>query len=454
MNTVVVLGASYGGAHAGHLLAAKLPSNWRVILIDRNTHFNHLYVLPRYAVIPNHEHKAFIPYKSILHNASDSPRHLFLHAQVTALHEHSVTLSRSFPEYGIYGKELKFDYAVYALGSHLPAPIDLWGPVGDDASKDIERGTKPGAIDWLRRYRGKIEKASNILVVGGGALGIQYATDIAEVFPSKHVTLLHSRKRLLPRFDERMHDEILSSMSSMNISTILGERLDLSWPGKIQVNSKGVTERTVRTLSGREVKADLIMLCTGQTPNTSSLRDLSPDSIVVDGPSKGMIRVNRYLQVSVPAPSTTDSKTHDIDSQLSQLSLEPSPESKEKEEVEGENEVEDDEPKLEAIYPHIFAIGDAADAFGAINAGHNAYFQGELAAKNMLKMIESEDPSKVELDRYAPGPPAIKVSLGLTKSLFEFNDVIGKKTDAAEDLDAPLIWKFFGVEPTEEVMHA
>lgn len=26
-------------------------------------------------------------------------------------------------------------------------------------------------------------------------------------------------------------------------------------------------------------------------------------------------------------------------------------------------------------YPHIFAIGDAADAFGAIPAGHNAYTQ-------------------------------------------------------------------------------
>lgn len=26
-------------------------------------------------------------------------------------------------------------------------------------------------------------------------------------------------------------------------------------------------------------------------------------------------------------------------------------------------------------YPHIFAIGDAADAFGAIPAGHNAFAQ-------------------------------------------------------------------------------
>ena len=28
-----------------------------------------------------------------------------------------------------------------------------------------------------------------------------------------------------------------------------------------------------------------------------------------------------------------------------------------------------------AAYPHIFAVGDVADAFGAIAAGHNAYSQ-------------------------------------------------------------------------------
>lgn len=31
--------------------------------------------------------------------------------------------------------------------------------------------------------------------------------------------------------------------------------------------------------------------------------------------------------------------------------------------------------ELGTPYPHIFVVGDAADAFGAINAGHTAYFQ-------------------------------------------------------------------------------
>ena len=38
--TVVVLGASYGGARAARLLSLSLPAGWRLIVIDRNSHMN------------------------------------------------------------------------------------------------------------------------------------------------------------------------------------------------------------------------------------------------------------------------------------------------------------------------------------------------------------------------------------------------------------------------------
>lgn len=138
------------------------------------------------------------------------------------MHDRYITLSKSFPEYGIEGRgerepRLEFDYLVYALGSHLPTPINLWGPVGDeDAEVDsltasppssstpkqeqedlsssspsaslpppppsspsppsltpIQRGTKQGGITWLNRFRDRLERAASVLVVGGGALGIR-----------------------------------------------------------------------------------------------------------------------------------------------------------------------------------------------------------------------------------------------------------------------------------------
>lgn len=35
----------------------------------------------------------------------------------------------------------------------------------------------------------------------------EYATDIAEMYPNARVTLLHSRTRLMPRFEGALHGE-------------------------------------------------------------------------------------------------------------------------------------------------------------------------------------------------------------------------------------------------------
>lgn len=165
-----------------------------------------MYALPRFAVVPGHEHEAFIPYQPMLPRTDDptsAAQSIILHAHVTSLTPNSVTLSRAFPEHGIHepAKKLDFDYVIYALGSHLPAPINLWDPLGDnpgvlavtkglvrDAGKCQPRtgsyqGTKLEGIDWLRMYRRRIEKASSILVVGGGPLGVRECPLCTHILP-------------------------------------------------------------------------------------------------------------------------------------------------------------------------------------------------------------------------------------------------------------------------------
>ena len=51
----------------------------------------------------------------------------------------------------------------------------------------------------------------------------------------------------------------MSSLSEMNIKAILGERLDLSAPPKVIHNPDGTTERVVRTQSGKELHAGLVV---------------------------------------------------------------------------------------------------------------------------------------------------------------------------------------------------
>ncbi|KAJ3758867.1 hypothetical protein EV360DRAFT_43030 [Lentinula raphanica] len=448
MKTVLVLGGAYAGARAVQILSKGLPKRWRIILVDRNTHINHVYVFPRLAVLPGHEHKGFIPFHKLLD--PNRTRDLCLHATVRSVHPSYVVLDRSFPEKGIHTPEIHFDYLIYALGSTLPAPLDLWGshPHSDRVSSPAKGhvsgskpygGTKREGIAWLKAHQEVIEASESILVVGGGALGIQFATDIAAIHPGKRITLLHSRPRLLPRFDERMHTEIFETLLALDIQVILGDRLDIQSIAEglnTKLNEK--SQCIAQTVKGREVAADLLLLCTGQKPNTQFLSKMDPRCI---NPHDGLAHVLRTMQLGT-IPTTRIHRRSD----------------------------------KTTPYPNIFVAGDSADAFGAIPAGHTAYYQGEVAARNVLRLIQRSDRmnhSRIQaqetedsifseetdldgpLEHYTPGLPAIKISLGLTKAAYQANGIVRTSDDGVPDLNAAAIWGFFGFEvERDEDMYA
>ncbi|QRW10316.1 apoptosis-inducing factor 2 [Ceratobasidium sp. AG-Ba] len=422
----MVMGASYGGAGAIKILASGLPNNYRLVVLERNSHANHLYVLPRYAVVAGHEDKAFVPYVGLFGSDNQPSRHVVVHGTITRLQRNSVAyMPAEYEEGNGQGEEvLDFEYAIYALGARLPAPIDLWAAssVFDEPitpgklfnSQSVPQpfglrqlGTKQAGIEWLKKAQRRLESVRSVLVVGGGALGIQFATDLKELYPSKSVTLLHSRERLLPRFSVRMHDEINKTMSDLGVNMLLGQRLDIrtTLPENTEYNENG--ERVVRTVSGRVIAADLVLLCTGQYPNTDLIGSFAPD--VVD-PRTGLVRVSSTLQLAVSREQGGD-----------QMVIR-----------EGDQDLS-----------HIFAIGDAADAFGAIKAGHTAWFQGEVAAKNILSLIKSKSS---QLEKYKPGSPSIKVTLGMKRYVIENgpNEEIKVGEDGHQDLSATSVWAFWG----------
>ena len=96
-----------------------------------------------------------------------------------------------------------------------------------------------------------------------------------------------------------------------------------------------------------------------------------------------------------PSPDHDSSLPSELD--LNQLDLRE--ESPALETLEGEYSVDmtaqaADEGELEILpetpFPHIFVVGDCADAFGAIKAGHTAYWQAEVAARNIIRLARRE----------------------------------------------------------------
>lgn len=117
-----------------------------------------------------------IPYTKVFLQDPPKPEHVFLRAQVTSIKPNHITLLKSFPEPGIPTPDIAFDYAIYALGSHLPPPLNLWEsstPEKEAEATSPYGGLKSEGCAWFEEKQKIIEAAPTILVVGGGALGIR-----------------------------------------------------------------------------------------------------------------------------------------------------------------------------------------------------------------------------------------------------------------------------------------
>lgn len=72
-----------------------------------------------------------------------------------------------------------------------------------------------------------------------------------------------------------------------------------------------------------------------------------------------------------------------------------------------------EDPAFNILNKKLFIVGDCADAFGALNAGHTAWAQGQLAAVNLIQLVQAEEEGiEPVLEEYVPPTFGIKVSLG------------------------------------------
>ncbi|MCO5549511.1 hypothetical protein L7F22_002983 [Adiantum nelumboides] len=680
---VIVLGGSYGGMHAATVLANKLPPSHRVILIERNSHFNHLYVFPRFSTLPGHEHKAFIPYTSIFKDApsrssgttqpvagsskghnlpvekheeiddgsrttdssqasllgmgslggqrlrskmsnfsdsSDGSRylarsrfggssasrsssvddnasifdnndylrirqsrrgdeesspsssasssylshssermkeqdgerdraaklagsegmehalsidaeasraeenlgrpeieveelskaiekgidmedvpsdnntqtfegsspHLVLQANVTNITSthvevESVVTSSSKSVWSIDKVAIPFSHIVYALGSHLPDPLRT------------ESRTKSHGVEWMQKFQKRVKDSQEIVLVGGGALGVEFATDIKSVYPEKSVTLIHSRKQLLPNFDAQVHEIANKRLEELGVNVVLGERLALTEgcprgssvkqeeidafsndhrQGEVcppSANKGGEGERArnegmclgngrkkVKTTHGKEFECDLLLLCTGQQPNSGLMAHLSPTSV---DPSTRLVRVMRTLQVKVPDPNGS----------LAQMPFDARPPCGDcdcflDKKAAG---ADDDQSTVakgkdhDSTLSNVYAIGDVADAFGALNAGYQAWSMADIAAENIIRDISNSslkpNTEKTSLQHFDPAANMLKLSLGLGKMVFQGapDEKTGRPTievrEDPSDLAVEGVWQFMAGMSTDDM---
>lgn len=209
----------------------------------------------------------------------------------------------------------------------------------------------------------------------------------------------------------------MENLQKLGVEVVLGERV-VSWP--LNPGCVDGEEKHVTTDKGREFTADLVLMCTGQKPHVSLMASMCPESI---SPITNRIRVRPTMQISNGPlrPANTRANTIEKLGALSLHSLPTPPQSASSHEdgtepsvALGQTEGSEEDHDLS----HFFAVGDCAET-GAIQAGHTAYWQAEVAARNILKMIKAGEASEEvgELEEYKVSIPSIKVTLGMVSYL-------------------------------------
>ncbi|KAK4162346.1 apoptosis-inducing factor A [Cladorrhinum sp. PSN259] len=400
LRNVVVVGGSYVGVATAKELASILPPTHRVLLVEPHSHFHHLFAFPRFAILPSHEHKAFIPYSSLFPPTSP---HKVIQARAVSLQPNALTLDRPYLD-SSSSTTLPFDYLIAATGTTLSFP----GTMTSDS--------KSASVTSLQSFQSSIKASPSIIIIGGGAVGVQMACDLKEIYPSKSVTLVHSRDQLMPVYHPALSDLIKDRFRELGVNLVTGSRVVLPPAGFPTVydpeqGKEEEQQQQVHLQNGQTLKAGLVIQATGQKPNNAFIKTLEDVPL---NDKNGFVRVKKTMQFS-------DTKK----------------------------------------YGHLFAVGDINDC-GAHKAAKPGAVQAGVAARNVVKMIESRAQGKeddgLRLEELSVQPAGIHMTLGLKKHVLFRNPnaaqgdtepFIQIKDDGTEDMDIEKVWVRRGVTVTK-----
>ncbi|KAK4139625.1 apoptosis-inducing factor 2 [Dichotomopilus funicola] len=374
VKNVVVVGAAFAGYFAARSLAATLPRDgrYRLIIIEPNSHFNFTWVLPRFCVVEGHEHKAFIPYTPDFFAQAPPGMVQWVRDRVVSVGKHSVVLRD--------GDEIAYEYLLIATGS----------TVANGLPSRVGSESRENGIAILQATQARIKAASRVVIAGGGAAGVELATDAKERYPEKSITLVHSRQSVMHRFGPELQKGAMDALRQLGVDLILGEKVD----------PESADGKFITLASGRQVECDCFFNCTGQKPASGLMADIAPGAIA---PS-GHIRVKPTLQI--------------------------------------------DDDSL----PNVFVCGDVADVQAVNPNSRIAGRQAEIAADNIVLAARGKPFAYTYKPEW--GDEVIKLTVGLNRSITDIWDGQAELMFTHQEADPALMcgraWQSLGAKPFED----
>jgi NADH dehydrogenase FAD-containing subunit len=173
------------------------------------------------------------------------------------------------------GSSLPYDYLVLAAGSTYSGPIKATPSECTLAQRQAQ---------WNEAAE-QLKKASTILIIGAGAVGVELAGEILTCYKRKHVILADVAPQVLSGFHPS------SVQHATEWLTKHGAEL------RLHCKPQEIGEKYVTFADGTTLRVDLVYMCTGGKPNIDFVKQSSSSlGLACKGP-KGSLVVNDHLQV-------------------------------------------------------------------------------------------------------------------------------------------------------------
>lgn len=171
---------------------------------------------------------------------------------------------------------IQYEKLVFATGS-----LPLVPPIPGVNKENVFAVRKE--FDYLKELLKKIDKAKDIVIIGGGFIGVEFA-DECRKNRDVNITVVEMMDRCLQlALDDEYCDEARIKLEEIGVKILTSEKV-------VSINGKDAVE-SVQLASGKEIKADLVILGIGAIPNSQ----LAEKSGLELGFRKG-IKVDRLMR--------------------------------------------------------------------------------------------------------------------------------------------------------------
>jgi len=176
--------------------------------------------------------------------------------------------------------EIEYEKLILATGA-----IPILPPIEGIEKKGIFPIIKD--LDYLKLMIEEIRKSKNILVVGGGFIGVEFADEISNL-ENKNVFLVEILPELISNsFDREFSQMVKEKLENKGVNVLTGVKVE-KFIGDEKIEK-------VKLSNGEEIAVDIVILGIGAKPNT----EIAEKSGIEINSGKGIV-VDEYMRTNDP----------------------------------------------------------------------------------------------------------------------------------------------------------